>query len=99
MNKHRQVVFETNQKVRDGVQGHRHPTFAEHMLRIPEQDYYALLKIFPNLNNNQQPMAREDEWKRFMASDYSLPYRVYKTHKGIRKNGLIIPHVHSLKET
>src|SRR5688572_2779604 len=98
MNRQRFNVLDTNKKVREGTQGHRHPTFAEHMLRIPEQDYYALLKIFPNLNNNQQSMAREDEWKRFIESDYSLPYRVYNTHKGIRKNGEIMPHVHSLKE-
>lgn len=84
-------VFDANKKVREGTLGHRQMPCAEHALRIPEQDYYALLRLYPNLNNNRQPMAREDEWKRFMASAFSEPYRVYRTVKGVRKQGLILP--------
>ena len=91
MRQERRVVFEANQRVREGTQGHRNMPCAEHMMRIPEQDYYALLRLYPNLNNNREPMAREDEWKRFMASAFSEPYRVSRVVKGVRKQGIILP--------
>jgi hypothetical protein len=94
----RKVVFEANQRVREGTQGHRNMPCAEHMLRIPEQDYYALLRLFPNLNNNRDAMAREDEWKRFMVSPLSEPYRVSKVSKGIRKQGVILKPIRGNKQ-
>jgi len=85
----RRAIFETNQKVREGTQEHRHLPWARHTMRIPEGDYYALLKLYPDLANFKNPEARQRAWDAFEKGPFSEPYRVGKVVRGIVKNGVI----------
>lgn len=89
MNPTRQAILESVKRVREGNEPHRHAPFARHTLRIPEQDFYALLKLYPNLANWKNPEARRAEWDRFERSAFAEPYRVGRIVRGVVKNGLI----------
>jgi hypothetical protein len=89
MNPTRRAILESVQRVRDGLEPHRHAPFARHMLRIPESDFYALLRLYPHLANWKDPQARQAEWDRFERSAFSEPYRVGRIVRGVVKNGLI----------
>lgn len=89
MNPMRQAILESVKRVRDGNEVHRHAPFARHQFRIPEQDFYALLKLYPDLANWQDPEARQAAWDRFEKSPFSEAYRVGRIHKGVIKNGVI----------
>lgn len=56
----------------------------EHVMAIPEIDYYALLKVFPLLNS-QNHKEKQAEWERFFASEYSFPYRVARTPQQVQR--------------
>ena len=45
-------------------------------LRIPEDDYVALRARDPELASNERAV-RDRAWAAFLASDASIPYRVY----------------------
>lgn len=87
MHPNRRVVFESVQRIRDGNESHKHAPFARHTMRIPEQDFFALLKLYPDLNNHTDPEARCAAWDRFERSAFSEPYRVGRIFKGVIKNG------------
>lgn len=90
MHPNRRVVFESVRRVREGNEPHRHLPFAQHEMRIPEQDFYALCKLYPDMNNFRDPAAREEAWNRFRASPFSEPYKVGRVVRGITKNGVIL---------
>ena len=90
MKRERQIVFDSVYRVREGMDPHRHLPFARHDMRIPVQDFYALLRLFPDLNNFHQDGAREAAWVRFRESPLSAPYRVGKVVRGVVRNGMII---------
>lgn len=46
-------------------------------LRIPEDDYAGLVKRNPALQTTDRGI-RDKAWAKFLASDESLPYRVYE---------------------
>ena len=89
MRPERRTVFESVKRVRDGIDPHRHLNFAQHMHRIPEQDYYALLRLYPALNAID-PMERSAAWEAFHKSPFSEPYRVGAIRRGVTKNGNLI---------
>lgn len=90
MNPERQAILESVARVRNGVDPHRHLNFAQHRTRIPEWDFYALLRLYPGLNA-VDPHERSAAWEEFDRSPFSEPYRVGKIVRGVIKNGIIIP--------
>ncbi len=89
MHPERRSVFESVQRVRDGNEPHRHLPFARHTMRIPEQDFYALVRLFPGLIAHD-PAEKNAAWEAFEKSPLSEPYRVGKLVRGVIKQGLII---------
>lgn len=88
MRPERQAVLESVQRVREGVDAHNHMPFARHAFRIPEQDYYALLRLYPALSATD-PLEKTAAWEAFEKSPFSEPYRVGAIKRGIIKNGVI----------
>lgn len=86
----RQSILESVQRVREGVDAHRHPAFARHMFRIPERDFYALKMLYPDLAS-ADPMQMTAAWEAFERSPFSEVYRVGKIRRGVIKNGIILP--------
>jgi hypothetical protein len=89
MNPMRQQVLKSVQRVREGADPHKHAPFARHAMRIPEHDFYALLRLYPDLNNFSDPSARAAAWDRFERSAFAEPYRVGKLFRGVIKDGVI----------
>jgi hypothetical protein len=89
MNSTRQAVFESIRRVREGIDQHRHLPFARHALRIPEGDYYALMRLYPGLASSD-PQERAAAMEHFERTPFAEAYRVGKIHRGVIKNGLII---------
>lgn len=89
MHPNRRVVLESVQRVREGNEPHKHAPFARHTMRIPEQDFFALLKLYPALNNFHDPEAQRAAWDQFEKSPFSEPYRVGRIVRGVIKNGVI----------
>lgn len=89
MHPNRRAVFESVQRVREGNESHKHAPFARHTMRIPEQDFFALRKLYPDLANFNDPDAQRAAWDRFEKSAFSEPYRVGRVVRGVVKNGVI----------
>jgi len=84
----RQAILESVQRVREGVDPHRHAPFARHTMRIPEQDFYALLRLYPDLAS-KDIAVKSAAWEAFERSPFSEPYRVGKIARGVIRNGII----------
>lgn len=82
-------MLEQVQRVRDGVDPHRHLPFAQHTLRIPESDFYALARLYPGLTAID-PAEKTAAWEAFHKSPFSEPYRVGKQVRGITKKGWLV---------
>jgi hypothetical protein len=89
MNPERRTILESVANVRNGNTPHRNPNFAQHTLRIPEQDFYALLKLYPALNATD-PAERSAAWESFHNSPFAEKYRVNKLSRGYLHSGIII---------
>jgi hypothetical protein len=89
MHPNRRVVFDSVRRVREGNEAHRHLSWARHTMRIPEQDFWALRKLYPDLANFADPEAQRAAWDRFEKSPFSEPYRIGRIVRGIVKNGVI----------
>lgn len=89
MNPTRQAIFESVQRVREGIDPHRHAPFGRHSFRIPEADFYALRKLYPGLSSID-PLEMSAAWEAFERSPFSEPYRVGKIVRGVVKNGNLI---------
>jgi len=85
----RRAILSSVQAVREGRKAHRHAPFAEHTMRIPEQDFWALCKLYNLMAID--PDEKAAEWDRFYNSPFSEPYRVGKVVRGITRNGVIAP--------
>ena len=83
-------ILKTVQGVREGIIPHRHAPsgVGRHMFRIPEQHFYALIRLFPNLNA-LDPELKQKAWEAFELSPFSEAYRIGRLHRGVIKNGLI----------
>ena len=90
MSPERREALEFIASIRNGVTGHRHLPWARHTMRIPEQDFYALARLYPGLKS-LDPMERSAAWEQLEKSPFGEPYRVGKIVKGVVKNGLILP--------
>lgn len=90
MHPNRRVVFESVKRVREGNEPHKHAPFARHTMRIPEQDFFALRRLYPDLANFNDPEAQRAAWDRFERSAFSEPYRVGRIVRGVIKNGVIL---------
>ena len=90
MHPNRRVVLESVRRVRDGNEPHKHAPFARHTMRIPEQDFFALRKLYPDLANFSDPEAQRAAWDRFERSAFSEPYRIGRVSRGVVKNGVIL---------
>jgi hypothetical protein len=86
MHPERQAILESVQRVREGVDPHRHAPFARHTMRIPEQDFYALFGYIPILQS-KDIAVKSAAWEAFERSPFSEPYRVGKITRGIVRNG------------
>lgn len=82
------AVLKSVQRVREGVDPHKHAPFARHTLRIPERDFWAIVKLYPALISKDAEQ-RQAEWDRFEQSAFAEPYRVGKITRGIIRNGII----------
>lgn len=89
MHPNRRVVLESVKRVREGNESHKHAPFARHTMRIPEQDFYALRMLYPDLANFADPAAQRAAWDKFEMSPFSEPYRVGRIVRGVVKNGVI----------
>lgn len=85
----RRQILDSVAAVRNGVQPHRHLKWARHSMRIPEKDFYALIRLYPGLIA-QDPAEKTAAWEEFERSPFSEPYRVGQIKRGVIKNGLII---------
>lgn len=68
---------------------HRHAPFARHTMRIPESDFYAIVKLYPGLMASD-PDELSAAWAAFEKSPISQKYHVGRTVRGVTKNGLIL---------
>ena len=84
----RRILLETVARVRNGSDTHRHAPIGRHMLRIPVEDYKALLTLFPMLNS-PDPFQQSAAWESFERSPFAEKYRVGKIVHGVIKNGVI----------
>lgn len=89
MNPTRQAILEQVARVRNGIDPHRHAPFARHTMRIPEQDFYALCKLYPDLISID-PEKKQAAWDHAERSPLFEAYRVGKIVKGVVKNGIIV---------
>lgn len=87
----RRAVYDSVQRIRDGNEPHRHLNWARHTMRIPEADFHALMMLYPDLKNYNDPDAQRAAWDRFERSAFAERYRVGRLFKGVIKNGVIIP--------
>lgn len=85
----RHELLKAVQRVREGVDPHRHAPFAQHTMRIPERDFWALTRLYPDLISPNREI-NEAAWNRFEKSPFSEPYRVGRIVHGVTKNGIII---------
>jgi hypothetical protein len=89
MNPERRAILESVARVRNGIDPHRNPSFAEHQLRIPMQDFHALVRLYPGLSA-RDPLEKTAAWEAFHKSPFSEPYRVNKIVRGVTKSGILI---------
>lgn len=89
MHPNRRVVLESVKRVRDGNEAHRHAPFARHTMRIPEQDFFAIVKLFPDLMCHSDPERQRAAWDQFEMSPLSEPYRIGRIVRGVISNGVI----------
>jgi hypothetical protein len=97
MSPERRAALEAIAQIRVGNVAHRHLPWARHTLRIPEWDYYALVRLYPGLNA-LDPVERSAAWEQFEKSPFSEPYRIGRISKGVVRNGLILPTPSNRKE-
>lgn len=83
------AVLDQVRRVREGIDPHRHAPFAQHTLRIPEHDFYALCRLYPDLIAVDAD-RKQAAWAAFEKSPFSEPYRVGKVVRGVTRNGLIV---------
>lgn len=89
MSSARRTMLSSVQRVREGVDPHRHLPFGRHMLRIPEADFYALCKLYPALNS-RDPVEKSAALEAFERhSPFAEKYRVGRIVRGIIKDGVI----------
>lgn len=89
MSPERRAALEAIAQIRVGNVAHRHLPWARHTMRIPEQDYYALVRLYPGLNA-LDPTERNAAWEQFEKGPFSEPYRIGRISKGVVRNGLIL---------
>ena len=71
----RNLILERNQELRKNPDAIKKLQAMGWALSIPEADYYALRARNPDLASDCA-QTRTAAWKKFIASDESLPYRV-----------------------
>lgn len=76
MNK-RQTILDENVKHRNGTLPVRRLDEGYVALKIPEDDYYILTRLFPELKA-KDPVVRLAAWKNLEASELGDKYRVTK---------------------
>lgn len=86
MTPERQTILEGVQRVREGADTHRHLKFARHSLRIPEKDFYAILRLYPAMAAID-PMEKSAAWEHFETTAFAEPYQVGKVRAGYISNG------------
>lgn len=78
----RAAILDQNAKLRAEPEALRSADWGRWALRIPQDDYDELVKLYPQLQSSDSRVKHE-AWKHFMALDVSIPYRVYpKTGRG-----------------
>lgn len=90
MRPERRNILESVQRVREGIDPHRHLPFAQHTLRIPEGDFYALTRLYPGLIA-LDPNEKSAAWEALHNSPFAEAYRIGKIVRGVTKNGIILP--------
>jgi hypothetical protein len=73
----RQQILDSNARLRREPEALRNPDGMRWALQIPDDDLDLLVRANPDLASNDRQIHHE-AWKRFMASDVSIPYRVYE---------------------
>lgn len=80
----RKVVLAANRRVREGQSPRpRRLDFGETTFRIPDQDFFVLRRLFPELASTDGK-ERFEAWQRFARSPLSEPYRVVRSPRQVR---------------
>lgn len=71
----RKMILERNLRLRNEPGALRHLDHMGLELTIPEEDYYNLIKKYPDLNSKDH-LTQSLAWKKFMGTAEAVPYRV-----------------------
>ena len=82
----RSSILELNQTLRGAQEQMGHLDDASIMGRIPEGDFYILLRRFPELNS-PDPTENNNAWEKFWRSSVSEPYRIRRNDGRRIRNG------------
>lgn len=82
----RSQILELNQTLREAQQQMGHLDIGSCVMRIPEFDFYLLLRRFPDLNSTD-PTENANAWEKFLRSPYSDEYRIRKHDGKQRRRG------------
>jgi hypothetical protein len=81
----RREGLERNRALREGRDAIRKLDSGYVALNIPEQDFYALRKLYPDLTAPDHEVRRK-AWQAFVASPFSEPYRVVRSPQQVRRS-------------
>lgn len=85
MSASRTAILEANKRVREGADPKRKLDMGETTFRIPEQDFFALRKMFPALAS-PDTKQRFEAWKKFRNSPFAAPYLVVRSPLQVRRS-------------
>lgn len=81
----RNDILAANRRVREGVDPKRRLDCGETTFRIPDKDFFALRKLYPDLASLNGP-DRFRAWQEFARSPFSEPYRVVRSPAQVRRS-------------
>jgi hypothetical protein len=82
--------LEVTRLAREGRIERRDAPIGEHLLRLPVEDFLALIKLFPDLNS-PDPVESSKAMDRFFNSPLAEKYRIARTATQVKRAPRIIP--------
>lgn len=86
--------LEVTRLAREGRIERRDAPFGEHLLRLPVEDFLALIKLYPDLNS-PDPVESSKALDKFFNSPLAEKYRIARTAVQVQRAPRIIPMVRS----
>lgn len=81
----RKVQLDSVKQVREGTVTPKKLDFAEHVMRIPEHDYHALMRLYPALNS-QNAEEQGKAWEEAMNSPFFDAYRTARSPNQVQRS-------------